>query len=100
VFDGEGGEFRCSITGIGKRSADLHIMQATKPLSPESSLELTMAAAILKHDRFDLVIQKSVELGVTRLIPLDVIRFDVRAKDAVKRLDRWRRIALEATKQC
>src|SRR5207247_7044335 len=58
------------------------------------------AAAILKHNQFDLVIQKSVELGVNMLIPLDVIRFDVRAKDVSRRLDRWRRIAVEATKQC
>ncbi len=100
VFDGEGSEFHCAVTEIGKRSADLKIIETIKPISPESSLDLTLAAAILKHDRFDLVIQKAVELGVTTLIPLDVIRFDVRAKDAVKRLDRWRRIALEATKQC
>ena len=100
VFNGEGGEFRCEIVEIGKRSADLMVIEATRPASPESLLRLTLAAAILKHDRFDLVIQKSVELGVSTLVPLDVVRFDVRAKDAVKRLDRWRRIALEATKQC
>jgi 16S rRNA (uracil1498-N3)-methyltransferase len=100
VFDGDGGEYRCVITDIGKSSAKLGIIEQTQPASPESSLDLTLAAAILKHDRFDLVIQKAVELGVATLIPLDVVRFDVRAKDAAKRLDRWRRIALEATKQC
>src|SRR5256885_16530206 len=100
VFDGGGGEFSCVIVEIGKRSALLEVRQKTKPASPESSLDLTLAAAILKHDRFDLVIQKASELGVNTLVPLDVVRFDVRGKDAAKRHDRWRRIALEATKQC
>ena len=100
VFNGEGSEFRCVIEEIGKRSAQLKIAENIQAASPESSLDLTFAAAILKHDRFDLVVQKSVELGVNRLVPLDVIHFDVRSKDAIKRLDRWRRIAMEATKQC
>ena len=100
VFNGEGGEFRCVIADIGRRSTELQIVEKTQPASPESSLDLTLAVAILKHDRFDLVVQKAVELGVNTLVPLDVVRFDVRAKDALKRLDRWRRIALEATKQC
>jgi len=100
VFDGDGGEFACEIVEIGKKTAELRVLYDIEPSSPESPLDLTLAAAILKHDRFDLVIQKAVELGVTTLVPLDVVRFDVRAKDAVKRIDRWRRIALEATKQC
>lgn len=100
VFDGSGGEFRCAISEIGRQSATLEVLGPAEPTSPESSLDLTLAVAILKHDRFDLVIQKAAELGVNTLIPLDVERFDVRAKDAAKRADRWRRIALEATKQC
>ena len=100
VFDGAGGEFACDILKIEKRSSLLKIVEPVEPSSPESSLDLTLAMAMLKHDRFDLVIQKAVELGVTRLVPLDVIRFDVRGKDALKRIDRWRRIAFEATKQC
>lgn len=100
VFDGAGGEFVCDVVKIEKRSATLAVVERIEPASPESSLDLTLATAILKHDRFDLVIQKAVELGVTALIPLDVIRFDVRGKDAAKRLTRWRRIAFEATKQC
>ena len=100
VFDGKGNEFRCSITSIGKRSAELVVLGEIAPASPESPLSITLAAATLKHDRFDLVVQKAVELGVNRLTPLEVVRFDVRAPDALKRLERWRRIAMEATKQC
>ncbi len=100
VFDGVGSEFRCVISDIGKRDATLTIIEKTVPSSPESPCEITLAATVLNGDKYDLVIQKSVELGVTRLIPLQTIRGDVKAKDAAKRMVRWSRIAMEATKQC
>ncbi len=99
VFDGAGREFLCSIREIGKRSATLDIVQLAEPASPESGLDLTIAAAILKGEKFDLVVQKLVELGVKRLVPLITLRSDVRPKDAEKKLGRWRKIALEAAKQ-
>lgn len=100
VFDGAGSEFRCVISAIGKKDATLTILEKTVPSSPESPCEITLAATVLNGDKYDLVIQKSVELGVTRLIPLQTIRGDVKAKDAAKRIGRWSRIAMEATKQC
>ncbi|MGE3465359.1 MAG: 16S rRNA (uracil(1498)-N(3))-methyltransferase [Pyrinomonadaceae bacterium] len=100
VFDGTGGEFRCEIRSISKRSAELALLDRVEPSAPESSLDLSLAAAIINGDKYDLVIQKSVELGVTRFIPLNTARCDVKLKDAPKRVERWERIALEATKQC
>ena len=99
VFDGEGWEYRCTIHEIGKKSSELAILEPIEPASPESSFEITVAATILNGEKYDLIIQKAVELGVTRLIPMNTIRCDVKIKDAVKRMDRWRRIAMEATKQ-
>lgn len=99
VFDGAGGEFLCKITEIGKKASVLTILSETRAASPESGLDLTLAAAMLKGEKFDLVVQKAVELGVTHLVPLATQRCDVRLKDTGKRVDRWRRIALEATKQ-
>ena len=99
VFEGTGREFRCSISEIGKKSSLLKIFEETQPASPESLLEITLAATVLNGEKYDLIIQKAVELGVTILIPLHTVRCDVKIKDAVKRLNRWRRIALEATKQ-
>lgn len=100
VFDGNGREYRCEITDIGKKSSRLAVVTETIPTSPESPFEITLAATVLNGEKYDLIIQKSVELGVARLIPLHAIRGDVKVKDAIKRLERWRRIALEATKQC
>src|SRR4051812_31978461 len=60
VFDGAGKEVRCEVKSIGKRSSELSVVNAIAPASPESPLSITLAAAILKHGRFDLVVQKAV----------------------------------------
>ena len=75
------------------------IKSKTDASSPESTLDLTLAAAMLKGEKFDLVVQKAVELGVRHLVPLRTVRTDVRSKESTARLERWRRIALEASKQ-
>jgi 16S rRNA (uracil1498-N3)-methyltransferase len=105
VFDGEGKEYLCRIseTGHGKHLSKLKMLEEIRPISPESPLELTLAIALLKGEKFDLVIQKATELGVSRIIPLQTARSDVKIKspdDAAKKLERWRRVALEAVKQC
>ena len=100
VFDGTGHEYRCSVTTISKKHSELALIEEIQPASPESPFEITLASTVLNGEKYDLIIQKSVELGVTKLIPLQTIRGDVKTKDAAKRLDRWRRIAMEATKQC
>lgn len=100
VFDGEGHEVRAAVTGVEKKSTFLAVIEEVVPASPESPLEVTLAATVLNSEKYDLIIQKSVELGVARLVPIHTIRCDVKLKDAARRLGRWRRIALEATKQC
>lgn len=102
VFDGAGSEFFCRVEAIQKHRADLKIISEVSPKSPESDLNLTLAVALLKGEKFDLVIQKAVELGARKIIPLETKRADVKIKDsreAEKKLERWRRIALEAAKQ-
>ena len=99
VFDGSGKEFLCEIERIGKRQTDLRILEEITPTAPESDLDLTLVVALLKGEKFDLVVQKAVELGVTKLIPLNTKRADVKLKETGKRLERWRKIALEACKQ-
>lgn len=101
VFDGEGCEWECEIASIGKREADLTIVrQLTDEV--ESPLRLTLAQALVKGDKFDLVVQKATELGVTRIVPLITDHSDVRRAEerAEQKLERWRRISLEALKQC
>lgn len=99
VFDGAGREFLCEIQSIGKKETLLGILEEIAPTAPESRLNLTLAVALLKGEKFDLVVQKAVELGVTTLVPLNTKRADVKLKDTEKRVERWRKIALEACKQ-
>ena len=100
VFDGENHEFVCKIEKIEKRQTILKIIEETVPSASESNLDLTLAAALLKGEKFDLVVQKAVELGVKRFVPLVTKRCDVKIKDADKKRERWLKIALEASKQC
>ncbi len=104
VFDGEGREFACVVAEAGGRrgAALLEVREPVESPSPESPLELTLAVALLKGEKFDLVVQKATELGVTLIIPVSTKRSDVRLRDerdAMKRVERWRRLALEAAKQ-
>ncbi len=103
VFDGEGREFRGSVSNAERGSSVLRIIEEAQPLNPESPLNLTLAVALLKGEKFDAVVQKATELGVTCVVPLITSRADVRIhnpEDALKKQARWQRIALEATKQC
>lgn len=100
VFDGEGSEYYCRISEIGKDETALKILDEIVPSAPESPLSLHVAAAITPPDKFDLVVQKCVELGVHRFTPLVTARCEVRVKDGPNKLERWRRIAFEAAKQC
>jgi len=99
AFDGEGQEFLCEIESISKRETSLRIVEKIAPAAPESDLDLTLAVALLKGEKFDLVVQKAVELGVSKLVPLNTKRADVKLKEADKKLERWQKIALEACKQ-
>jgi len=65
-----------------------------------SNTEITLLAAIFKFDRFEWAIEKATELGVARIVPVIARRTDARlAQAAAKRVERWRRIAHEASQQ-
>ncbi len=102
VFDGGGKEFQCEIEDIRRDSARLKVLAEVDPAKPESPLALTLAVALLKSDKFDLVVQKATELGVVRVVPVMTQLADIRLRDesdAGKRVTRWQRIAMEAAKQ-
>src|SRR6185503_1734559 len=102
VFDGAGREFRAAIEEVTRNSSNLKVLSEVDPFRAESPLDLSLAIALLKHEKFDLVVQKATELGVYRIIPVTSDRADVRPRSdeqAGKRVARWQRIALEAAKQ-
>jgi 16S rRNA (uracil1498-N3)-methyltransferase len=104
VFDGEGREYACVVAEPGGRKgvARLEVRAPAEPPSPEPPVFLLLAVALLKGEKFDLVVQKATELGVGLIKPLLTKRTDVRLRDerdAAHRVERWRRLALEAAKQ-
>ena len=102
VFDGLGREFRCTVAVATRAAAELRIEAEVEPAKPESQLELNLCVALLKGDKFDLVVQKVTELGVSKVTPLVTRHADIHLRyesDAAKRVARWQRIALEAAKQ-
>ena len=101
VFNGAGREFRCIVEKTGRDSAELRI-DSEIPAKPESQLQLKLGVALLKGEKFDLVVQKATELGVQQIAPVITRHADIHLRDesdAAKRVTRWQRIALEATKQ-
>jgi len=64
---------------------------------------LTLAAGLSTGFKFDEVIQKGTELGVSRFIPLLTARSRIRVDDeetSVRKIERWRKIAVASVKQC
>lgn len=101
AFDGQGREWECEVSASHKSASSLTIRhEVTTPV--ESPLQLTLAQALVKGDKFDLIVQKATELGVSRIIPLITEQSDIRRGEerSEQRLQRWQRISLEALKQC
>src|SRR5258706_5097408 len=101
VFDGAGREVRGKVREIARDSTEVSDVSEVEAARAESPLKLTLAVALLKGEKFDLIVQKVTELGVARVIPIITARAKIRSdNDAERKLIRWRRIAMEATKQC
>jgi 16S rRNA (uracil1498-N3)-methyltransferase len=103
VFNGIGQEFRCRVERFLRDEVVLNDCEQVDPAQPESPLNLTLALALLKGDKFDLVVQKATELGVSNILPVTTTHADIHLRDssdAQKRVTRWQRIAMEAAKQC
>jgi len=101
LFNGDGNNYAAELTEVGRRQVSLRVIsRAANPT--ESPLALTLAQVISKGERMDLVVQKSTELGVRRIIPLTSERCDVRlsSEREDKRIRRWQSIAQGAAEQC
>lgn len=98
VFDGRGRAARGRVESIER---DRMTVRTIEPLSArESPLDLTLAAAIIQLEKFELVLQKATELGVRRIVPVASDRCEVRPERYRGKQERWQRIVFEAVKQC
>ena len=97
LFDGTGREFLAEVVQVGRGEVQLAILTQQK-VDRELSTELTVAVALPKGDRQKWLVEKLVELGVTRLVPLITERSVARPLPSV--LERLQRTVVEASKQC
>ena len=71
-----------------------------KLVAPAETVRVTLCLALIKFDRFEWIVEKATELGVSEILPMKTMRVEHGLdRAAVKRVERWRRIALEASQQ-
>lgn len=96
----DGIDYDCEITRITADTVFLHPF-AIKPCAAEPSVQVTLYQAAPKQDKLAEIVQKTVELGVTRIVPVLTSRCVARptAEDFAKKLPRLQKIAASAAKQ-
>ena len=86
---------------VGEENRIVCVRKLTPLPSTEPKLTVTLFQGIPKADKMDWIIQKATELGVSRIVPVEMERCVVRLSrtDEAKKLERWRKISREAGKQ-
>ena len=101
VCDGEGMDYDCVICDMNGQTVAVEVM-ASRPSVTESPVSIRLYQSVPKGDKFEYIVQKAVELGVSEIVPVYSSRCIVKpdAKSEDKRLVRLGKIAEEAAKQC
>ncbi len=100
LFDGKGVEATCSILETLKDRARLEVEEFAQ-VDREARVAITLAFSIPKGQRAEVLVEKACELGVRRLVPVECRRSVVKIRqESSQKLEKWRRIAIEAAKQC
>src|SRR6202453_1800381 len=88
---------RAEITSVSEQQVDFTLHEE---LSSDAALPLHLLLAVFKFDHMEWAIEKATELGISRITPILARRTEKHlTQSALKRSERWRRIALEASKQ-
>lgn len=100
LFDGKGKEYRGVISGLARDAISLKVEEALEAAA-ESALRIILGVALLKPSRFDWLLQKTTELGVSEIVPFYGLGVVPRWKDEQARIKqwRWKKIVAEAAKQ-
>lgn len=101
LFDGTGGEYAVRIAVLGREKVSVDVL-AWRAVECESPISVTLVQALQSGEKMDLTVQKAVELGVSRIIPVasrrSVVKLD--GDRALRRVDHWRNVAIAACEQC
>lgn len=95
-----GTDFECEITAITPTSVHCRVISSAV-CEAEPTIRLTLYQALPKSEKMDLIVQKAVELGVSRIVPVLTARCVSRpdGKSIGRKTERWQKIALSAAKQ-
>jgi len=101
LFNGEGGEFSAELTRVSRRDARAHVI-SRQTSERESPLVIALAQCVSSGDRMDATLQKSTELGVSRIVPIASERSVMRLSSdrADRRVAHWRNVVIAACEQC
>ena len=100
LFDGRGLEYEATLDQVGKRESVVILGQKIESQN-ESPLEITLLQGISRGERMDYALQKAVELGVSKVIPVITERCNVQLSNgrAEKRLSHWQGVMVSACEQ-
>ncbi len=101
LFNGEGGESSAELTRVSRGDARARVISSQRP-ERESPLVIALAQCVSSGDRMDATLQKSTELGVSRIVPIASGRSIVRLSSdrADRRVAHWRNVVIAACEQC
>jgi 16S rRNA (uracil1498-N3)-methyltransferase len=101
LFNGRGGEFTAELVRVSAGQAWARVLTSRNP-ERESPLRVALAQCVSSGDRMDTTLQKSTELGVSRIVPVASERSVVRlsGERAAKRVAHWRNVVIAACEQC
>jgi len=99
VLDGRGTLYHVVLEHVGRDEA-LGRVVGQEVATGEPNIAVTLYAALIKGERFEWILQKSTELGVSRFVPMVTERTVIRDLPSSYRQERWVRIVQEAAEQC
>lgn len=101
LFDGRGAEYRAVLETVEKRAAKVRVLERIER-HVESPLQIVLGQGISRGERMDYALQKAVELGVSRIVPLLTERSAVNLSEGhvEKRLRHWQGVVISACEQC
>lgn len=100
VFNGQGGEYQARVQELKKDRLTV-LLLSYRDILVESPLRIELAQGIARGEKMDLIIQKGVELGVQKIIPLFTERSNVKldAEKSEKRRQHWQGVVVSACEQ-
>ena len=101
LFNGQSGEFNAKISSLHKSKVQVEIT-SFDDIERESSIQIELIQGLSKGEKMDFTIQKAVELGVNKIVPVITAYSNVKLdpKRLEKKRDHWRKVIISACEQC